>query len=132
MDAALERECAMKNLFLACVAGATLAVTGVGLAGPVSSATVTPTIYLDYSNVIATGSTIILNRLPIQKSDGTIIYKDVTIQLKTDANGLLTFSPSTPVQTLSPPVLSANFRSGVYGKPSPGGADDGFALAGPN
>ncbi len=119
----------MKNLFLACVAGATLAVAGVGLAGPVYAATVTPTIYLDYSNVIATGSTIIINRLPIQKSDGTIIYKDVTIQLKTDANGLLTVSPSTPVQVLSPPVLSANFKAGIYALPSAIGA--GLALTGP-
>ena len=69
----------MKTLSL--VALAATAVAGMGATATFAAS---PTIYLDSSNVIATGSNIYLNRLPILLPNGTIIYKDVTIQLNSD------------------------------------------------
>jgi hypothetical protein len=88
------------------------------------------TIYLDYSNVSAAGSTITITRLPIKLPSGSFIYKDVTVQLAADGNGALTYSPSTPVQPLSPPLKTNNFLAGTYQYTPETGY--GFALSGPS
>jgi hypothetical protein len=69
-----------------------------------------------------------LNRLPIKLPTGTIIYKDVTIQLQSDSTGLIS-AVSPIVQAPSPPVLSANFKAGIY--VAPNDPRYGFALTGP-
>ncbi len=113
----------MRKLSLAVLAGTALA--GVGATAAIAASS---TIYLDYSNVIATGSSIFLNRLPIQLPSGTIIYKDVTIQLNSDSTGLVS-DVSPIVQATSPNLLSANFRAGTYVLPSI--TSSGFAMTGP-
>ncbi len=103
------------------------AVISAGIGASAAVAQTAGTIYLDYANVIATGSTIILNRLPIKTSNGTITYKDVTIGLKWDSiSGL---SSAILTKTPSPAVLSASFQAGVYGLTS--NLNEGLALTGP-
>ena len=69
-----------------------------------------------------------MNRLPILLPNGTIIYKDVTIQLNSDSTGLVS-DVSPIVQATSPNLLSANFRAGTYLWPA--NTNLGFAMSGP-
>lgn len=84
--------------------------------------------FLQYSSVLATGSTISLNRLPVKLPNGTVIYKDIAIQLQNDAAGLV--SVVVPItQVVSPALLSANFKAGIY--VAPANPKYGFAMSGP-
>lgn len=119
----------MKNWSISLLAGAALADLGATAAlAQTPAAAAAPTIFLDSSNVIATGSIISLNRLPIKLPSGAIIYKDVTIQLNSDAVGLV--SDVSPIVQSVSPVLPNSFRAGIYVLPT--SPAYGFALTGPS
>lgn len=124
-------ELSPRSALLAAIAISPAAVPAAALAQSAEpAATSASTVILDYSNVVATGSTIILNRLPIKLPNGSYIYKDVTINLTASTTGVLTVSPAKPAQTASPPVLSAKFNAGTYVYPS--NPNYGLVLVGPS
>ncbi len=79
-------------------------------ASPAAWAATTPTVYLDYGNVVTAGSLLHATRVPILTSTGVVIYKDVTIQFLTNGAGTLTF---TSIQQPSLPI-APNLSQGIY------------------
>lgn len=94
--------------------GALSAGLGLGavLVGPAIAASPTP--YLQDSTIVGSGGTITATDVPVQTSAGSLVYKDVTIQLNAATNGNLTIAPGYPkvVNAISP-ILN-NFVAGHY------------------
>lgn len=72
----------------------------------------TPTSSLEYSAIVGEGTTISITRLPIRKSTGATIYKDVTVEFTVEADGTLTLDSLT--QDPSPALKAAKFQPGKY------------------
>jgi hypothetical protein len=86
----------------------------------------TPAVSLTDSSIYGFGSTVFIPRAPITLPNGKVIYKDLTIGLKSDATGKLTFSPAAPTQSVSAPIPTSNLVAGTYS-----GAEGSFVLKGP-
>ena len=106
---------------------ALVSVAALGASQTASAATASP-IMLDYSSIVGTGASIRITRLPIQLPDGSTIYKDLTVVLKTSTTGVIS-AGAKPVQVLSPTLLVSNFQPGVYQNASD--TRFGFVLTGP-
>jgi hypothetical protein len=77
----------------------------------------TPTPYLQDSTIVGSGGTLTATDVPVQTSTGSLVYKDVTIQLNADVKGNLTIAPGYPkLQAAIAPILS-NFVAGNYAGP---------------
>ncbi|HKD68563.1 MAG TPA: hypothetical protein VKB84_17095 [Candidatus Binataceae bacterium] len=74
----------------------------------------TPAAFFNFSSVIGLNKEITATQVPVQTSTGTIIYKDVTIQINVDAAGNLTYATAAPIATLSPTLTASNIRAGIY------------------
>jgi hypothetical protein len=74
----------------------------------------TPAAFFNNASVIGLNKMIATTHVPIQTGTGTIIYKDVTIQINVDAAGNLTYATATPIATLSPTLSATNIRAGIY------------------
>lgn len=72
------------------------------------------TVFSEYATIVGIGDTLTLTRLPIRTAAGKTIYKDVTIELSTDAGGNIGFAVSPPSQSVSPKLVVANIRAGTY------------------
>lgn len=105
-----------------------------GLTGLLTQAAVaaTPTPYLQDSTIVGTGGTLIITDVPVQTSTGSLVYKDVTIQLNAATNGNLTIAPGYPVvQNAAEPILN-NFAAGNYvGPPTLGSGKFLVTVTGP-
>jgi hypothetical protein len=96
-------------------AGAAFALSALGLicaSGPADAAS--KPIYFDESSIVGIGQTITALRVPIETAAGTYIYKDVTIEINSDAKGDLTWATAEPITALSPPLATSNVRAGIY------------------
>ena len=93
---------------------------GLGLAAvlAVPAIAATPTPYLQDSTIVGSGGTITATDVPVETSTGSLVYKDVTIQLNAATTGNLTIAPGYPkvVNAISP-ILN-NFVAGNYAGPS--------------
>ncbi|MGH7047474.1 MAG: hypothetical protein ACREE2_13920 [Stellaceae bacterium] len=77
----------------------------------------TPTPYLQDSTIVGNGGTITATDVPVETSTGSLVYKDVTIQLNAAANGNLTMAPGYPkVVNAINPILN-HFVAGAYTAP---------------
>jgi hypothetical protein len=100
-------------------AGAAFALSALGLicaSGPADAAS--KPIYFDESSILGIGQTVTALRVPIETAAGTYIYKDVTIELNSDAKGDLTWATAEPITALSPPLATSNVRAGIYVSPT--------------
>jgi hypothetical protein len=93
---------------------------GLGLAAvlAVPAIAATPTPYLQDSTIVGSGGTITATDVPVETSTGSLVYKDVTIQLNAATTGNLTIAPGYPkvVNAISP-ILN-NFVAGNYTAPT--------------
>ncbi|HEY3910500.1 MAG TPA: hypothetical protein VGM07_11490 [Stellaceae bacterium] len=88
---------------------------GAMLAAPAIAATPTP--YLQDSTIVSSGATITATDVPVQTSTGSLVYKDVTIQLSADVKGNLTIAKGYPkVVNAINPILN-HFVAGNYAGP---------------
>jgi hypothetical protein len=74
----------------------------------------TPTPYLQDSTIVGSGGTLTATDVPVQTSTGSLVYKDVTIQLNADVKGNLTIAPGYPKVQPAPPLILNNFAAGEY------------------
>jgi hypothetical protein len=103
---------------------------GTVLASPAIAATPTP--YLQDSTIVGSGGTLTASGVPVQTSTGSIVYKDVTIQLNAATNGNLTIAPGYPVVQNAPALILNNFAAGNYvGPPTLGSGKFLVAVNGP-
>jgi hypothetical protein len=84
-----------------------------GLLSVADRAMAAPTAYLEDASVAAVGKTISISRLPVTNSTGTVLYKDVVINLAVNASGNLTFA-TVPSVTISPSPTPTKFVAGRY------------------
>jgi hypothetical protein len=78
----------------------------------------TPTPYLQDSTIVGSGGTLTATDVPVQTSTGSLVYKDVTIQLNAATNGNLTIAPGYPkVVPAIAPILD-HFIAGNYVAPT--------------
>ena len=97
------------------LAGLALAL-GVGL-GPAADAA-TPTPYLQDLTIVGSGGTLTITDVPVQTSTGSLVYKDLTIELSADVKGNLTIAKGFPKELNAiKPVLN-NFVAGTYAGPA--------------
>ncbi|MGH7115580.1 MAG: hypothetical protein ACREE9_13920, partial [Stellaceae bacterium] len=77
----------------------------------------TPTPYLQDSTIVGSGGTITATDVPVETSTGSLVYKDLTIQLNADVKGNLTIARGYPkvVNAISP-ILN-HFVAGHYAGP---------------
>lgn len=114
---------------LALVVSAGLAL-GTCLASEALAATPTP--YLQDSTIVGSGGTLTATSVPVQTSTGSIVYKDVTIQLNAATNGNLTIAPGYPIVQNAPSFILNHFASGNYvGPPTLGSGKFLVAVSGP-
>lgn len=88
------------------------ALPGICATGPANAAS--KPIYFDESSIVGIGQTVTALRVPIETAAGTYVYKDVTIELNSDAKGNLTWATAEPISAVSPPLATSNVRAGVY------------------
>jgi len=78
----------------------------------------TPTPHLQDSTIVGTDGTITATDVPVETSTGSLVYKDVVIQLNATTNGNLTLAPGYPkIMNAIEPILN-NFVAGNYTAPS--------------
>lgn len=90
--------------------------TGLGLGAIFASPAIaaTPTPYLQDSTIVGSGGTITATDVPVETSTGSLVYKDVTIQLNAATSGNLTIAPGYPkVVAAINPILN-QFVAGHY------------------
>ncbi len=80
--------------------------------------------YPEFADIFGSAGTVYVVRMPVALPNGSTIYKDVTIQLRADANGNLSWGTSVPIQAVSPPLDTSNITAGSYIYP----LNPGFAL----
>src|SRR5271165_6702962 len=87
-----------------------------GLAGvlPGGARAATPTAFFEYSGIVGEGSTISITRVPVEMSNGKIVYKDVTIEFSVEPNGTLDLVAGSPSQAPSPVLNTSHFQAGMY------------------
>lgn len=90
---------------------AAVALCGVLLAAS-GTAMAQSTPYLDYSNLYGAGGTISITRLPVKPPAGKFIFRDATITVTADSNGVLTAKVTK--QAPSPILNTSNIVAGVY------------------
>jgi len=92
----------------------------------------TPSIALQYASIVGTGNTITISRAPVTKSDNTLAYEDITVQLAVGASGAITNASSSPKWVVSPNLIVAGFQAWTYlSSPSVDAGKMGFVLSGP-
>lgn len=91
-----------------------VASIAVGILFPAIGLAVTPTAYLERSEVIATGKQVRAYRVPTRDIVGKIRYYDLVINLSVLDDGKIATSASSITPTLSPSVLSNQFVPGTY------------------
>jgi hypothetical protein len=78
----------------------------------------TPTPYLQDSTIVGSSGTLTATDVPVETSTGSLIYKDVTIELSAATNGNLTIASGDPkVVAAISPILN-NFVAGSYTAPT--------------
>ena len=78
----------------------------------------TPTPYLQNSTIVGSGGTLTATDVPVETSTGSLVYKDVTIELSAATNGNLTIASGYPkVVAATNPILD-NFVAGSYTAPA--------------
>ena len=96
------------------LAGLVLAL-GAGFGSPADAATPTP--YLQDSTIVGSGGTLTITDMPVQTSTGSLVYKDVTIQLNAATNGNVTIAPGFPKEQAAIAPILNNFVAGKYAGP---------------
>lgn len=108
------RECMTlltRRAYAARAVGLSLGLTGLLVQAATAA---TPTPYLQDSTIVGSGGTLTITDVPVQTSTGSLVYKDVTIQLNAAVNGNLTIAPGYPVvRNAAEPILN-NFAAGNY------------------
>lgn len=78
----------------------------------------TPTPYLQDLTIVGSGGTLTATDVPVETSTGSLVYKDVTIELSAATNGNLTIASGYPkVVAATNPILD-NFVAGSYTAPA--------------
>ena len=76
---------------------------------------------LQDATISGSGNTITINNMPVRTSHGTI-YRDVTIEIRVDENGVVSFAPGARPTDIPKPIVQApalpprvqQFREGTY------------------
>ncbi len=76
---------------------------------------------LQDATISGNGNTITINNMPVRTSHGTI-YRDVTIEIRVDENGVVSFAPGARPTDVPKPIVQApalppkiqQFREGTY------------------
>ena len=76
---------------------------------------------LQDATISGNGNTITINNMPVRTSHGTI-YRDVTIEIRVDENGVVSFAPGARPTDIPKPIVQApalpprvqQFREGTY------------------
>ncbi len=71
-----------------------------------------------YSTLTGSGRTILATRVPVVLTNGSIVYKNLTLLFDVDAAGNLTVAPGYPQVVASPTPIVYNFEAGKYVGPS--------------
>jgi hypothetical protein len=100
---------------IALTAGLLLAVS-VTFAQPATAAQPTP--FLEDSTIVGAGGTLTATMIPVEKSNGTFAYWDMTILLNADSKGNLSLASGYPKFQPSVPVIISNFQAGNYAGPA--------------
>lgn len=81
-----------------------------------SAIAATPTAYFEDSTAIGSGSTVTLNRVPVQSTTGMIFYWDVTLSFTPGSSGSLTLAQVKIVPSVT--LTTRSFKAGLYKGPS--------------
>jgi hypothetical protein len=81
--------------------------------GPAALAA-TPTIFMESAAISGAGDALKLARVPVQKADGTVIYKDISMLFDVDNSGNVTLQPAFVRITASPTLVVGAFKPGTY------------------
>jgi hypothetical protein len=136
--APLQRRTLLLAGFMVGLASATLAsssraqIPGLTRTGNIPSASITPYASFESSTLSGSGNALTASRVPVVQSDGTVVYKDVTVQFSVDSDGKLTLAG--PAEVLpSPLLITGGFIAGNYMGPSPlGGGKFFITVSGPS
>lgn len=114
----------MKIKTCSVAAGAALVLSAVGAMSSAGAAT--PTVYLQDAQIVGSGGTLTIMRLPFNNGS-KLVYKDVTIPFSVEAGSIVI---GTPVVAKPPKLVTSGFVPGTY-TTSGGKADATATVTGP-
>jgi hypothetical protein len=74
----------------------------------------TPQIFLENAVLNGAGDTVVISRVPVMDSAGTITYQNISLIFRVDNAGILSLDQGSPVITFSPAIAIGAFQPGVY------------------
>jgi hypothetical protein len=100
-----------------------------------AAATPAPYAELQYATLTATTNTVNATMVPVLRTNGTIVYKNLTIPVKVaeDSKGNITFTAGTITETAFPTPATDSIKAGNYAGPGGKSASESqlIALYGP-